>query len=250
MQDVFAVEEGRFVVDKDILVPSPAAAREYLEREIAWANVRAHLATQGDDEVGAGNAALTQFTPGDLPSMWEFPANTRLTYCIDERSFGSRAGELVAALHSAMESWSRVANVRFERKWLDSCDKRSDEVVFNVRRLRDDNFVALAFFPTDERRDREFLVSNDAFESERASLVGILEHELGHVLGFRHEHIWVGCGPESTGEATPLTPYDVNSVMHYPQCRPGGGGGLSLSDLDRRGVVQVYGLAPALISVI
>lgn len=248
LEHAVTLEDGRLIVDQDILVPSREAARQYLQRELHWASARARLARS--EELGEHSAPLTQSTPGGVPSRWEFPANTQITYCVNEASFDGRAAELISALEAAMTSWSRVANVRFERRNVDTCNRSADEVVFNVRKSGSNDFIASAFFPDYAREDRELLVTIEAFDSELATLVGILEHELGHVLGFRHEHIWVSCTVESTFEATALTPYDVNSVMHYPQCRPSGGGGLSLSDLDRRGVIGVYGLAPALISVI
>ncbi|MEZ4252508.1 MAG: M57 family metalloprotease [Polyangiales bacterium] len=141
-----------------------------------------------------GNA-LTQATFEGTPIKWPFPTQTQLTYCVDTGSFGSRADELLSALDSAAESWSRVVNVRFLRVDVPGCDNETNEVVFNVRRVRSSVFNAAAFFPNQARADRELQVTKSAFtETEGGrTLEGILRHELGHVLGFRHEHIWASC---------------------------------------------------------
>mgnify|MGYP003379284695 CR=1 FL=1 len=38
-----------------------------------------------------------------------------------------------------------------------------------------------------------------------------------------------------------MTSYDVNSVMHYPQCRPSQTGGYRQSALDELGATMLYG---------
>ena len=86
--------------------------------------------------------------------------------------------------------------------------------------------------------------------------VGVFRHELGHINGFRHEHIRavepdcregpVVCtrdGATCQG-AEYLTEYDVESVMHIP-C-----GGVSvtsweISELDGVGARILYGMPAA-----
>ena len=78
---------------------------------------------------------------------------------------------------------------------------------------------------------------------------GLLTHELGHVLGLRHEHI----RPEAEGDCLegeewrPLTAYDSDSIMHYPLVECGGTGRfpVSFSARDIEGVIQVYGISTA-----
>lgn len=69
---------------------------------------------------------------------------------------------------------------------------------------------------------------------------GVLRHELGHVLGYRHEHIGnvPGCNTEGVSWER-LTPYTPNSVMHY-FCGGAGSFDLSLRDLDKAGHRCLY----------
>ncbi len=69
---------------------------------------------------------------------------------------------------------------------------------FNVRGVSGGTFFASSFFPHDPRSARELLIDDTAFTTTSGGrdLQGILRHETGHTLGFRHEHIWIDC----TGE--------------------------------------------------
>ncbi|MBZ4422954.1 hypothetical protein [Myxococcus sp. RHSTA-1-4] len=72
---------------------------------------------------------------------------------------------------------------------------------------------------------------------------GVLRHELGHILGFRHEHTHPAsgtCFEDSDWRA--LTPYDPSSVMHYQWCSGVMTADMRLTDLDERGSVSLYGL--------
>ena len=69
----------------------------------------------------------------------------------------------------------------------------------------------------------------------------VLGHELGHVLGFRHEHTRPEAGTcFEDNNWRPLTPYDSSSIMHYPQCN-GTSDDLSMTDQDRSGIKEIYG---------
>ena len=53
------------------------------------------------------------------------------------------------------------------------------------------SYLARAFFPNEERAERNVLIDESSFHVDpdgALQLVGILRHELGHTLGWRHEH--------------------------------------------------------------
>jgi len=73
----------------------------------------------------------------------------------------------------------------------------------------------------------------------------VLRHELGHVLGWRHEQIRSEapaiCPDEDTANTVDLTQYDPQSVMHY-FCGGVGSRDLAITDVDKIGSQKVYGL--------
>jgi len=178
-----------------------------------------------------------------------------LTYCIQRNTFS--AAELSAlepALTLATDSWSALVNVSFRHDASQdaSCGAGNTNVFFNVRNVSGSTFFAASFFPDNARGVRELLVDDSAFTTTSGGrdLQGILRHETGHILGFRHEHIWLTCTGETTDGARQVTPYDEDSVMHYPQCRTSLSGGYRQTKLDYQGAIELYGLSSALITIV
>lgn len=99
--------------------------------------------------------------------------------------------------------------------------------------------IAQAFFPSSV--DRTLRVFPSYFQPDMGfDPVGVLRHEIGHILGYRHEHIQniPGCFTEGT-DWKPVTPYTPNSVMHY-FCGGKGSFDLALRDTDKRGHRCLY----------
>lgn len=174
---------------------------------------------------------------------WSAAQASSLTYCISQSSFGSSYNAIVTAMNAATAEWEATARLDFVHSSnLDgNCTNRSN-VVFNIRRVNTSQYLGRAFFPSSSRRNRELLVAADSFGNIAPwTLQGVLRHELGHILGFRHEHTRPeagACFEDSSWRA--LTAYDAASVMHYPQCNGTQTGDLVLTNLDRQGAAALY----------
>jgi hypothetical protein len=175
-----------------------------------------------------------------------------LSYCILRETFvsGGEAGYqlTVDSMRKATDDWENTCGVRFayKRELDGSGDLRPDGVIFTVREFdAGGKFIAAAFFPNDPANRRQVLIDPSYYSpSLRFNKAGVLRHELGHVLGFRHEQIRSeappGCPDEDTYGAIILTDYDPQSVMHY-FCGGVGAEALSITEKDKIGAQKVYG---------
>jgi hypothetical protein len=214
--------------------------------------------------VGAGDEATLKrlFANADQPGAlivnkrddggddrWSDAQKMNLTYCVSP-AFGDDHHAVVSAMQAAGSDWAGAAAVRFiyHGEEDQACTSANDRVLFEVVPVSGTSYNARSFFPSSVAKgDHEIRVDMENIaQSQHKSLHGVLAHELGHVLGFRHEH----ARPESNGVCAEgpgwraLTPYDPESVMHYnaeSPCAGSNGGDYHLSSLDRAGAAALYG---------
>lgn len=193
------------------------------------------------------NGQVARFTPGST-----------LTYCVLKSTFGDQAKYQAAVdnMAAATKEWAETINLKFMHDATHDGDTPAatppSGITFTVRFVppgTPDAPIASAFFPGDPAADRHLLLFPDYFEPGLSfDKVGVIRHELGHVVGFRHEHIRSEAPPVCQGEplfgAIPQTEYDPKSVMHY-FCGNRGSLALQITVLDRVGARKVYGAPPA-----
>ncbi len=218
-------ETGLYIVDGDIPIEGRDALRAFYEEHV-----------QG--------GALSVGTELGEPEYWHDRQKLNLTYCVSPK-FAGAYEHVVGAMRSATKVWEMAGHVRFVHKQSQdaSCDSENEHVLFDVSPTSGAPYLARAFFPGQRRKYRNILIDSSSFgELGVLSLTGILRHELGHTLGFRHEHTRPEsgtCFEDHNWQA--LTAYDAASVMHYPHCNGTQTGDLVLTSLDRQGMASLYG---------
>lgn len=172
---------------------------------------------------------------------WSATQAKDLRYCVSTK-FGADHGRMVTAMANGTALWENASSgidYVYVPSADASCTTSTKSVVFSVEPVETSQYIARAFFPS--TRKRNILVDNSIWTSGSWSPANIMGHELGHTLGFRHEHT----RPESgtcfeDNNWRPLTPYDSASIMHYPQCN-GSSNDLSMTATDAAGARAVYG---------
>ena len=189
--------------------------------------------------------------PNGQPDFYSDVNARRLKYAVDRQSFPTQQQyELVVrGMAKAGKAWEEICpecKVRFDYHGEYDANPDMGLVNFVIRRFNSNGeFVALSFFPHDPPIKRYVAIDPTYFSAQFDAdfQVGVLRHELGHVLGYRHEQVRgiPGCDREDN-QWVPLTTYDPKSVMHY-FCGGGGNMKLEISDLDKAGHRKLYGLS-------
>jgi FG-GAP-like repeat/FG-GAP repeat len=220
-------ETGVYIVNGD----TPLESREQL---------------QAFYEQYAPQEALTVDQSGGIDNRWSDAQKLTVSYCVST-TFAANHNAVMQAMAQAAEAWQGAAHVGFVyRSDQDSsCNEANSNVVFDVRPTNGAPYLARSFFPGYTRVNRNILIDLSSFGPIGPyTLAGILRHELGHTLGFRHEHTRSEAGKCFENNAwRPLTPYDSGSVMHYPQCNGTNAGDLVLTYNDRIGAASLYGIS-------
>ncbi len=175
---------------------------------------------------------------------WNATDKLNLTYCI-HNSFGTeRMAIMKAAMDRATREWEARANVNFIHVTSQDgagCTNTNNNVRFNII-MHQGSPAASAPGPYWSRANSVMSVSQGTFGNTPAGLRQVLGHELGHILGFQHEHLRPEFGLcEGIGtDIRTLTPYDATSIMNWPGC-PQPATKQWWSQRDREGAASVYG---------
>lgn len=233
-------ETGMFIVNGDEVVETEEQLRAMYERFLGSVTAAEDRA----EGLATTEQGLIVNRVGGVDDKWSTATRANLTYCVSSTSFGSRYNTVVSAMNSATAAWEATAGVNFVHVSSKdgACNASTTGVVFDVRQTSTTSYLARAFFPSTSRSGRNVLISTSAFGNVSPyTMTGILRHELGHALGFRHEHTRPEAGTcFEDNNWRSLSTYDSASVMHYPQCNGGNGGDLVLTSRDKSGARALY----------
>jgi hypothetical protein len=243
------------VVEGDLLLDEKKLAR--------YAEERAVLEAQHERGFGVLPQELVGIVDDENRKV-RWKKGLVLTYAVRKASFGDETlyTQIVEAMAKATADWAAACGVNFRHEAAadtgdepgeepgeepgDGASKETPKPIFTVELVNaGGRFIAAAFFPNDPVAERRVVIDPSYFKENLGfDRVGVLRHELGHVLGFRHEHIRSGAPPlcpnESLAHTIDLTEYDPKSVMHY-FCGGVGNPELTITEIDRRGAQILYG---------
>jgi serralysin len=254
--------DGGLKVEGDLYFASENELRRYFDERMSEESDKAH--------------AFQQISTGYIPAF-AFPERVNIRYCVSN-AFGTGKATWAGRIREAADAWEAVTNVRFRylSQFDAACTSATAGVDFAVVRqdglqgycgaskLNWTGCPATGVVIIDTLQDVTF-----GGASPNVTPTGALRHELGHVLGLRHEHPWrsvvTGSCPEPAqvpalntgGVQLGNEAYDQNSVMHYPfdgtaagavDCGGNEQSDFSISTFDEHSIQVLYGMHPAWIA--
>lgn len=232
--------DGDWIVEGDIRMRDEAEVRAWYDRTVLG------LGAACDDPERCPRSTVMHFDGAD--SVWSAHEKLALTYCIADMGSATANDRVRDALAGAARDWELSADVNFihlSAQDGSSCAPGSNGVMFRVRRPAscENNLIARAFFPHYASADREVLFCNLAFSGSDAELLSTTKHELGHILGLRHEHVrWSQTDDDCTESSSwrGVTGADQASIMGYDFCAGIINNNDVLTGTDRVGVQRLY----------
>ncbi len=228
----FRDADGQYVVNGDEVIGNDGDLKKFYNQMLG--NKRTGKTLEG---------GLIVNTVSGRDDKWSASQALNLSYCVSTK-FGTRHSDVVNAMNGGAGLWEAATtkiNFVYVPSQDGSCNTRNNNILFSVEPVQTTQYIARAFFPSTAKRSRNVLIDDSIWSSGSWEPVDILAHELGHTLGFRHEHTRPEsgtCFEDNNWRA--LTPYDDQSIMHYPQCN-GGSDDLEFQASDAAGARALYG---------
>lgn len=234
-----------YLIEGDLLVTQEELAYKIMERKIYT-----KLAIRGFQETVIGYNVTTQ----DTIKWKHFP----IRYAIDKASFvaaNANYDSIRQRMNRAATQWEKVCNVRFvyDNQW----DNRGSDALAKVDFIvtcapqSQPSFVATAFFPNDPT-EKHYLTIYEKYWTSPYDATGIFRHEIGHILGFKHEHAYnsravpISCRGDTLHNPEWMDPnklkigtYDKISLMHY-YCGGAGNLAFTFSHFDTIAYKSIY----------
>lgn len=231
-------ETGAFVVEGDILAYDRSELTDYYA---------AHL---------YGTALTLDQVSDGIDSKYSVADALALTYCVSD-AFGADKAAVRDTFAAAAQEWMDATKIAasdapalrfgYQPDHDDDCTADNEEVAFSIEPSTSDKFDAASFFPHWKRSKRQLLITKRAMKPHKArTFAGVLRHEIGHMLGFKHEHIAADTPcPEKDATWRSLSEHDLPSVMHYRDvaagsCWNSGVTDYTLTTLDNASVRCLY----------
>ena len=215
--------DGQYIVNGDEAIINERALRRFYNSMVSNSTTE-KSSTTGRQSGKTNEQGLVVNTVGGIDDKWSSSTALNLTYCVST-AFGSSHASVVSAMAAGAGLWesatSRV-NFVYSSSHDGNCNTGNNSVLFSVEPVNTSQYIARAFFPSYPKSSRNVLIDDSIWSSGNWEPGDILAHELGHTLGFRHEHTRPEAGTcFEDNNWRPLTPYDSASIMHYPQCNGG-----------------------------
>ncbi|KAF4419190.1 matrix metallo ase-11 [Fusarium acutatum] len=194
--------------------------------------------TTGDNAPDKPDSLVVGF--GRIVPRWDVtpPGGTKLQYFVRLDTFPNDEKANIAAkeFQAAADSWVKL---KIGLNFSQTTDRESANfyLIYQANTEFDEGVLAQAFFP--HEIDQDVIVFSDAFEGGNTSILKeIFQHEIGHILGLRHEFAIVGDNmgnkPEGFG-AKQFLAKNPKSVMSY-NIPP------KMQDTDRTQTIEFYKL--------
>ena len=250
-----------FITEGDELLEEPVFVSRYLNQMVSEADLTPFSYRSDAKDIKDSVSLMTEIFKSQVhvelhqrdTVLWrKFP----IRYCIQKSTFDEKKGgyDLVKkSMQQAAADWTGLCNVSFQ--YVEVADKdpnaypgQYDFVIRYNPVQKKDALFALAFYPSDPPAKR-ILNIYPYYWPTRYDKAGIFRHEIGHILGFRHDQAdRTGKVPsecltryreDPTIPSIPRTPYDRFSVMHYV-CGGAGTWQLKFSHNDSLGFDMIY----------